>query len=47
VHLNKNGLIYIDPSRRNDAKGKVFLLKDCLPNVPENLDLYLSMLMPF
>jgi spermidine synthase len=32
--------IYIDPSRRNDAKGKVFLLKDCLPNVPENLDYY-------
>ncbi len=31
--------IYIDPSRRNDTKGKVFLLKDCLPNVPENLDL--------
>ena len=29
--------IYIDPSRRNDAKGKVFLLKDCLPNVPEHL----------
>ena len=34
--------IYIDPSRRNDAKGKVFLLKDCLPNVPENLDFYLE-----
>ncbi|GEL12114.1 hypothetical protein SAMN05192550_2921 [Flavobacterium glycines] len=32
--------IYIDPSRRNDAKGKVFMLKDCLPNVPENLDFY-------
>jgi 16S rRNA G966 N2-methylase RsmD len=32
--------IYIDPSRRNDAKGKVFMLKDCLPNVPENLDAY-------
>jgi spermidine synthase len=32
--------IYIDPSRRNDAKGKVFLLKDCLPNVPENLAFY-------
>lgn len=31
--------IYIDPSRRNEAKGKVFLLEDCLPNVPENLDL--------
>ena len=30
--------IYIDPSRRNDAKGKVFLLKDCLPNVPDHLD---------
>ncbi|MBC7440546.1 MAG: RsmD family RNA methyltransferase, partial [Flavobacterium sp.] len=32
--------IYIDPSRRNDVKGKVFMLKDCLPNVPELLDLY-------
>lgn len=30
--------IYIDPSRRNDIKGKVFYLKDCLPNVPEHLD---------
>ena len=34
--------IYIDPSRRSDIKGKVFLLKDCLPNVPTNLDLYFS-----
>lgn len=34
--------IYIDPSRRNDAKGKVFMLKDCLPNVPESLDFYLE-----
>jgi 16S rRNA G966 N2-methylase RsmD len=32
--------IYIDPSRRNDTKGKVFMLKDCLPNVPENLTIY-------
>ncbi|SHH02944.1 THUMP-like domain-containing protein [Flavobacterium defluvii] len=32
--------IYIDPSRRNDTKGKVFMLKDCLPNVPESLDFY-------
>ncbi|MEO8533315.1 MAG: class I SAM-dependent methyltransferase [Flavobacterium sp.] len=31
---------YIDPSRRNDAKGKVFMLRDCLPNVPELLDFY-------
>ncbi|MFH6995973.1 class I SAM-dependent methyltransferase [Flavobacterium sp. FlaQc-48] len=32
--------IYIDPSRRNDAKGKVFMLKDCLPNVPDLLGFY-------
>ena len=32
--------IYIDPSRRNESKGKVFMLKDCLPNVPENLNFY-------
>jgi hypothetical protein len=31
--------IYIDPSRRHDSKGKVFFLSDCLPNVPEHLDL--------
>lgn len=30
--------IYVDPSRRNDIKGKVFLLKDCLPNIPEHLN---------
>ena len=29
--------IYADPSRRNDKKGKVFLLEDCLPNIPKNL----------
>lgn len=32
--------IYIDPSRRNDLKGKVFMLKDCLPNVPELQSFY-------
>jgi len=31
--------IYADPSRRNDVKEKVFLLVDCLPNIPKNLDL--------
>lgn len=31
--------IYIDPSRRNDSKGKVFMLADCLPDVPFNLDM--------
>ncbi len=29
--------IYVDPSRRDDLAGKVFLLKDCLPNLPEHL----------
>lgn len=32
--------IYIDPSRRSDAKGKVFMLQDCLPNVPLHLEEY-------
>lgn len=32
--------IYIDPSRRSDLKGKVFLLKDCFPNVPELQETY-------
>ncbi len=38
---NQNSLdwIYIDPSRRHDSKGKVFFLEDCLPNVPDNLEL--------
>lgn len=30
--------VFADPSRRNEAKGKVFLLKDCLPNIPDVLD---------
>ncbi|MGW9685971.1 THUMP-like domain-containing protein [Flagellimonas sp. 2504JD1-5] len=29
--------IYLDPSRRDDVKGKVFLLKDCIPNLQEHL----------
>ncbi|WP_372792975.1 class I SAM-dependent methyltransferase [Lutibacter sp.] len=37
--MSKFDWIYSDPSRRNDVKGKVFLLEDCLPNIPENLDL--------
>jgi len=35
----KYDCIYIDPSRRNDFKKRVFLLEDCLPNLPKNLDL--------
>ncbi|WP_298223121.1 RsmD family RNA methyltransferase [Flavobacterium sp.] len=39
--INENfDWIYIDPSRRNDSKGKVFMLKDCLPNVVELMDFY-------
>ncbi len=30
--------VYIDPSRRDENKGKVFFLKECLPNVPATLD---------
>ncbi|WP_316839949.1 hypothetical protein [Pedobacter gandavensis] len=33
--------IYIDPARRSTS-GKVFMLKDCTPNVVEHLDLLLS-----
>lgn len=29
--------IYLDPARRDDYGGKVFLLEQCTPNVPENL----------
>ena len=32
--------VYIDPARRSSS-GKVFMLKDCTPNVVENLDLLL------
>lgn len=34
--------IYIDPSRRDTAGGRVFHLSDCLPDVPEHLELLLS-----
>lgn len=34
--------IFMDPSRRTMAKAKVFLLKDCVPNVPENLEFLLT-----
>ena len=39
---HKFDCIYVDPSRRNDVKGKVFMLKDCEPNVPELLDFYFT-----
>lgn len=36
---HKYDCIYIDPSRRNDIKGKVFLLEDCLPDVVSHQEL--------
>jgi len=36
---NSYDWIYVDPSRRHDTKGKVFFLDDCIPNIPENLEL--------
>lgn len=46
TYLNKTNAkydwIYIDPSRRSDTKGKVFMLKDCLPNVPDLLPFYFT-----
>ena len=35
-------VIYVDPSRRNNSKEKVFLLKDCEPNIPKYIDLLLN-----
>ena len=37
-HSQKYDWIYTDPSRRHQQKGKVFLLKDCLPNIPKHLN---------
>lgn len=38
VVLNeKYDVIYADPSRRHDSKGKVFFLNDCEPNIPKNI----------
>lgn len=38
--INKFDWIYLDPARRDDHGGKVFLLDHCTPNVSENLDLF-------
>jgi 16S rRNA G966 N2-methylase RsmD len=37
----KFDFVYIDPARRSSS-GKVFMLKDCTPNVVEHLDMLLS-----
>jgi len=45
IQLIKNSsydVIYIDPSRRHESKGKVFFLRDCEPNVSKHLDYLLE-----
>ena len=37
VLSEKYDVIYADPSRRHESKGKVFFLEDCEPNIPDNL----------
>lgn len=37
ISEEKYDVIYADPSRRSDSKGKVFLLEDCIPNIPDHL----------
>jgi 16S rRNA G966 N2-methylase RsmD len=39
---DKFDLIYLDPARRSDVKGKVFMLADTQPNPVENLNLLFS-----
>lgn len=34
--------IYLDPARRDDHGGKVFLLEHCTPDISSNLDLFFS-----
>lgn len=34
---NNYDVVYADPSRRHDSKGKVFFLKDCQPNIPAKI----------
>ena len=31
--------IYVDPSRRHDVKGKVFLFSDCVPNIVKHCEM--------
>lgn len=42
IENKKFDVIYIDPSRRNESKGKVFFLSDCIPNVITQMDYLLE-----
>jgi PG_1098 ferredoxin-like domain/THUMP domain-like len=36
VRNKKYDVIYVDPARRHEAKGKVFFLKDCVPDIVQH-----------
>lgn len=38
VRDQKPDIIFVDPSRRHDVKGKVFLLEDCLPDLSKEIE---------
>ncbi|MCH9661231.1 MAG: class I SAM-dependent methyltransferase [Bacteroidetes bacterium] len=38
IGANNYDVIYVDPARRDDVKGKVFFLRDCFPNVITHFD---------
>lgn len=42
IDKKKYDVIYLDPSRRHESKGKVFFLNDCEPNVPKNFEYLLE-----
>ncbi|MBT8265384.1 MAG: class I SAM-dependent methyltransferase [Bacteroidia bacterium] len=39
---NRYDWLYVDPSRRHEEKGKVFLLSHCLPDLPTHLNTYFN-----
>lgn len=42
IEDKKFDVIYVDPSRRNETKGKVFFLSHCLPNITLHLNYLLD-----
>lgn len=42
IKNKKYDVIYADPARRHNSKGKVFFLEDCEPNILEHLDYLLK-----
>ena len=42
VLKKRYSVIYADPSRRHNSKGKVYLLGECEPHIPNNLEILLN-----